>query len=187
MRRKSKREPKKVDGKPATVPRLPRKRNRVSGPPVSGLALPDVLPASTSGVRGSSPVQAWELKPGVGASFYHEGGSGDKHWAVGWRYGIVLHIIERGSKRGWVQLEIPVDLWGWNDGQEKRIDGKIIKKKSTPGWVPKPRLKAWCHSSAVNAPMDCIYHGPKLDEIVQARREQKDKDMSRSARRARAV
>jgi hypothetical protein len=181
----SKRE--KVDStKTAPLPRLRNGRRRVSAPLPSGVVVPGLLQAAADGVREASPVQTpWELKVGAPCSFYHEGGSGDKHWVNGWRYGIVLHIVERGSKKNWVQLEIPVDLWGWNNGEEKRIDGKIIKKKSKPGWVPKPRLKAWCHMSSVNAPGDCLYHGAKLTEIVHERKSAKAEQQAKADKRKR--
>jgi hypothetical protein len=121
------------------------------------------------------------LKVGAPSSFYHEGGSGEKHWVNGWRYGIVLYIPIKGKYKGWAQLEIPVKLWTWDDGKPT----EARPKKRSPGWARKPSIKAWCHIAAINEPGDFVYHGPKLDEIVRERKAEKKKDQKKADRRVR--
>lgn len=129
----------------------------------------------------SRPVEApprppWTKAVGQPASFYHEGGHGDKYWVRGWRYGFIRAIPIKGRYKNWIQMEIPVKLWTWN---ADKLKGKI-------GWVEKPMERAWVFSANVNAPGDCIYHGPSLQEIVQERKAAKVKDIAKAKRRVKA-
>jgi len=108
----------------------------------------------------------WTPAVGLPCSFYHEGGHGASYWAVGWRYGIIRAIPSKGRFKGYIQIEIPVDLYGWNDG----------KLKDKPrGWYLRERQRAWVHRFNVNAVGDSVYHGPSVREMVAERRETKAK------------
>jgi hypothetical protein len=161
--------------KPAPVSRLRGKRKRVSRAPISGLVVPELLPTAGPSVRGPSPKlpePPWSLKVGAPCSFYHEGGKGDKHWVVGWRYGIIKHIPSRGQRFGWGEIEVPVDLYAKDEKGHYQL---------------RPRIKAWCHLSAVNAPGDCLYHGQPLKELVRERKEEKAIQQKKADKKKRKV
>jgi hypothetical protein len=121
-------------------------------------------------LSSSAGEHVWTPKVGAASSFYHEGGTGDKYWAGGWRYGIIKYIPTKGQRLGWAELEIPVDLYGKDDRGR---------------YVLKPRLKAWCHLQAVNAPGDFLYHGRSIKEEVQERREEKQIQQAKADKRKR--
>ena len=106
--------------------------------------------------------------PEVGkpCSFYHEGGMGDRHWVIGWRYGIVIHIPARGKREGWVRVEVPVDLWHWDFGRKM--------------WVSQPHLIAWVPRANVNAVGDTTYHGPTTLALTAERRAAKREEQERA-------
>jgi hypothetical protein len=112
---------------------------------------------------------AWTLAPGQPCSFYHEGGHGQKRWVVGWRYGVIHHIPSRGERRNWVQIELRVRRFRWDDERH--------------GWKRLPFERVWVHNSVVNPPGDTKYHGQRLVEEVKERREEKRKQQSKVDKR----
>lgn len=100
------------------------------------------------------------LKPGDGCSFYHEGGSGLRRWVIGWRYGVIRAIPTKGQHKNWVQIEVSAGY-------------------------KKPLARVWIHSSCVNAPGDCIYHGLTLREEVRERKDAKAKQQAKADRKKR--
>lgn len=112
-------------------------------------------------------MSAWTPEVGKPCSFYHEGGgNGEKHWVVGWRYGIIRHVPARGQHYGWVRIEIPVDAWAFD--------------YKTRRWSLKPRVLVWVHSSCVNEVGDTIYHGPRTVEVLAERKEAKRREQEKA-------
>jgi hypothetical protein len=111
------------------------------------------------------------MKVGQRCSFYHEGGRGDRRWVIGWRFGIIRAIPIKGKHKRWVQMEIPVPQYHYDD----------VKLK----WIRKPFARAWVHSSVVNEVGDTIYHGLKLVEEVHERKEAKKKDQAKADKKIR--
>lgn len=122
-----------------------------------------VIRSSLGGVTAGTS-ELWSKSIGQPCSFYHEGGHGQNYWARGWRYGIIRAIPIKGQKKGWIQIEIPVKLYGWNEDVSK---GKI-------GYYVRPFEKIWVSQWNVNPPGDTTYHGPNLKEVVAERKEEKD-------------
>jgi hypothetical protein len=56
-----------------------------------------------------------------------------------------------------------VALWGWNDD----------KTKGAIGWYRRPLERVWVNAHNVNEPGDFYYHGPRLEEVVAERAEEK--------------
>ena len=119
-------------------------------------------PARPAKAPPSSP---WSIRVGQWASFYHEGGSGEKHWVRGWRHGVIRAVPIKGRHKHWVQLELPAACY------MKCEDGK---------YKVGPKERAWCHSKAVNPLGDTVYHGTTLKEEVIERREQKAEDQAKA-------
>jgi hypothetical protein len=111
------------------------------------------------------------MRVGQGCTFYHEGGRGDKRWVVGWRFGVVRAIPAKGQHKNWVQIEIPVRAFTWDDA------GKV--------WKRKPNARAWVHSKAVNAVGDYVFHGNEnLVAEVEERQAKKEADEVKAAKKA---
>jgi hypothetical protein len=111
------------------------------------------------------------MKIGEACSFYHEGGRGERRWVIGWRYGVVRAIPIKGQHKHWVQVEIPVRLYSWDE----------LKKR----WQLRPFVRAWIHSGSVNPVGDTVYHGTRLVEEVKERKEQKATDQAKANRKVR--
>jgi hypothetical protein len=121
------------------------------------------------------PSPPWAKEVGQPTTFYHEGGHGQNYWARGWRYGIIREVPIKGQHKGWVRVEVPVKLYGWNDDKTK---GKV-------GWCLRAFEKAWVREGNVNEPGDYVYHGPRLKEIVKERQEEKAEQQTKADKRKR--
>ena len=95
---------------------------------------------------------------GFPCTFYHEGGHGLNYWARGWRYGFIIETPIKGQHKNWTRVEVRVPLYGLDETGRYKL---------------RPFERAWVRSANVNAPMDFVYHGPRLNEIVQERQEDK--------------
>lgn len=109
------------------------------------------------------------MQVGDNCSFYHEGGHGDRHWIVGWRFGIIRAVPTKGAKKNWMHIEIPVRMFTVENDR----------------WKQRPPQRFWVHSSVVNAVGDFKYHGLKLAEAVKERKETKIKQQKKADKRKR--
>lgn len=107
-----------------------------------------------------------KLTVGAKCSFFHEGGAGKNRWVVGWRVGILIEIPARGKKWGMVRIEIPVAKW-----ERDNLTGR---------YKPLPNEKVWVPAHDVNELGDTTYRGPRLDEIVQTRKEEKQEQQAKA-------
>jgi hypothetical protein len=112
----------------------------------------------------------WSRSVGQPCSFYYEGGHGDRYWSGGWHYGIIREIPIKGKYKNWIRVELPTDLYGKDDKGQYYI---------------RQHEKAWVFSANINEPGDVTYHGPKLDELVAQRKDEKAKDIAAAKRRKR--
>src|SRR4051812_46611274 len=102
------------------------------------------------------------MKVGDGCSFYHEGGHGERRWVIGWRYGVIVQIPKKGKRKGFVEVEIPVQRW-------REVKDAAARRSAFKPW----KEKVWLHDYDVNEPGDTVYHGRKLREVVAERKEVK--------------
>lgn len=108
-----------------------------------------------------------KLAVGSPCQFYHSGGHGERRWVVGWRFGLIRYIPIKGQKKGQVQIEVPVPVFGPDER------GKQVRK---------PNLRVWVSELDVNEVGDTQYHGPKAAAIVEMyeeRQEQKKKEQAK--------
>ena len=119
----------------------------------------------------TKPPEPWRPVVGRACTFYYEGGAGERYWSGGWRYGIIREVPIKGTHKNWTRVEIPLDRYT----VEERPNGLRVR-------VLMLREKPWVFGANVNDVGDFIYHGPKLDEIVQARVEEKAADLLAAAR-----
>jgi hypothetical protein len=116
--------------------------------------------------------EPWRATVGRDCTFYYEGGHGDRYWSGGWHYGFIREVPIKGQHKGWMRIELPTDLIGKDD------QGK---------YYVKPHEKAWVSQWNVNEPGDFQYHGPKLEEIVQARTNEKASQVREALKNPRAA
>jgi hypothetical protein len=124
------------------------------------------------GRKKSAP--PWSLSVGLPCTFYYEGGHGERYWSGGWRYGFIREIPIKGQHKNWVRIELPMDHYAIDEVKGRRVRRLL------------PHERPWVFSGNVNEPGDFLYHGPKLDEIVAARRAEKAKDIAKASK-ARAI
>ena len=103
---------------------------------------------------------------GQWCSFYYEGGHGERYWAGGWHCGIIREIPIKGQHKNWMRIEIMVDHYSAEE------DPKTHERIRRMVGHDKP----WVFGANVNELGDTIYHGPKLNEVVAERKEEKAKD-----------
>ena len=104
------------------------------------------------------------LEVGKPCSFYHEGGHGDRRWVVGWRYGIICAVPQKGLRLGMVRIELPVALWSRND-----VTGEYTRQ---------PNERIWVEAQNVNEVGDTIFHGKSAVEQYEEKLEQKKKEQA---------
>lgn len=127
------------------------------------------LPEKRVSKAVQKPREPWRPRVGSPCTFYYEGGRGDNYWSGGWHYGIIREIPTKGQHLNWVRIELPADLYGWDP----------VKRR----WYIRDKPRAWVYGANVNEAGDCIYHGPRLTDIVAERKQEKAQDQAKAERR----
>ena len=122
---------------------------------------------------------------GQPTTFYLEGGHGERYWSGGWHHGIIKALPIKGVHKHWAQIELTAPAWGWSDGKGYNRNGTPLVGNRPRGYYMRDNERVWVSVFNLNEPGDTSYHGPRLDEVVQERKEEKAKDMASAKRAAR--
>ena len=131
------------------------------------------------------PKPPWSKSVGQSTTFYLEGGHGQNYWAGGWHLGTIRALPIKGQKKGFAQVELACTAWGWSDGRGHNRNGTPLpaaQLKTPRGYYRRDSERYWVNAHNLNEPGDTTYHGPRLNEVVAERQEEKAAQQARALR-----